>query len=161
MLLKQGEAGLIFAFRFSFFDIRTAIEYPILTFKNPILTFALSWKVLFSYSKSYFHIHMYGLSGQSLFLYLKSNFDSHAEAEFKTLFWDSHLIRLPCFDIQNPILTLELSRKILFWHSRFYFDIRAEPEYLNLTFKIVFWYSSVGLDVIPCDFLTKIDFFAV
>ena len=33
MLLKQGEAGLIFAFRFSFFDIRTETEYPILTFK--------------------------------------------------------------------------------------------------------------------------------
>ena len=33
------------------------------------------------------------------------------------------------FDIknpQNPILTFAMSRKILFWHSKFYFDIRTE-----------------------------------
>ena len=57
MLLKQGEAGLIFAFRFSFYDIRTETEYPIiLTFKILFWTFALSLKILFSYSKSYFHM---------------------------------------------------------------------------------------------------------
>ena len=29
-------------------------------------------------------------------------------------------------DPQNPILTFAMSRKILFWHSKFYFDIRTE-----------------------------------
>ena len=29
------------------------------------------------------------------------------------------------FDIQNPILTFELSRKILFWYSKSYLDIRT------------------------------------
>ena len=47
MLLKQGEVGLIFAFRFSIFDIRTETDYPILTFtelENPFFIF----KILFS-----------------------------------------------------------------------------------------------------------------
>ena len=46
------------------------------------------------------------------------------------------------FDIQNPILTFELSRKIVFWHSKSYFDIRTESENRILTFKILFWQSN-------------------
>ena len=61
------------------------------------------------------------------------------------------------FDIQNPILTFELSQKIVFWHSKSYFDIRTESEYLfwhwksYLTFelsrKIVFWQSKFYFDI--------------
>ena len=36
----------------------------------------------------------------------------------------------------------ELSRKIVFWHSKSYFDIRTEPENRILIFKILFWHSS-------------------
>ena len=46
------------------------------------------------------------------------------------------------FDIQNPILTFELSRKMLFWYSKSYFDIRTESENRILTFKILFWHSN-------------------
>ena len=146
MLLKQGEAGLIFAFRFSFFDIRTETEYPIFKFKilnwhlhcvgksyfyvqNPIFTYALSRIIsILTFKIQFWHSHWGGIPTCILI--------------FKTLFWDSHL-----------------SRKILFWHSRFYFDIRSESEYPNLTFKVAFWHSSVGRDVIPSDFLAKIVFF--
>ena len=46
------------------------------------------------------------------------------------------------FDIQNPILTFELSRKNVFWHSKSYFDIRTEAENPILIFKILFWHSN-------------------
>ena len=148
---------------FSLFDIRTETEYPILTFK--ILFWYYHWV-----RKSYFHIQnlifTYALSRIITILTFKIQFwHSHWGGTliltFKTLFWDSHLVRLSCFDIQISFLTLALSRKILFWHSRFYFDIRSESEYPNLTIKIVFWHSTVGGGVIPCDFLAKIDFILI
>ena len=36
----------------------------------------------------------------------------------------------------------ELSRKIVFWHSKSYFDIRTESENAILIFKIRFWHSN-------------------
>ena len=36
----------------------------------------------------------------------------------------------------------ELSRKIVFWHSKSYFDIRSESENAILIFKILFWHSN-------------------
>ena len=61
------------------------------------------------------------------------------------------------FDVQNPILTsFTLSRKILFWHSKSYFDIHSESEnriltftYFDiqcpiLTFNILFWHSHLS-----------------
>ena len=55
----------------------------------------------------------------------------------KILFWHSKFY----FDIQNSILTFALSRKILFGHSKSYFDIRYESENLILIFKILFLFS--------------------
>ena len=81
--------------------------------QNSILTFELSRKMIFRYSKSYF--------------------DIRTESEnriltFKILFWHSNWVAKSYFDIQNPILTFELSRKIVFWHLKSYFDIRTESE---------------------------------
>ena len=39
-------------------------------------------------------------------------------------------------------LILELSRKMLFWHSKSYFDIRTESENRIFTFEILFWQSN-------------------
>ena len=46
------------------------------------------------------------------------------------------------FDIRNPILTFELSRKMLFWYSKSYFVIRTERDNRIFTFIILFWHSS-------------------
>ena len=78
---------------------------------------------------------------------------------FKILFWHLNRVVKSYFDIQNPILTFELSGKILFlyskselifalsrnmlfWHSKTYFDIRTESEKAILAFKILFWHSN-------------------
>ena len=94
---------------------------------------------------------------------------------FEILFWNSNLVGKSYFDIRNPILTLELSlkivfwysnpiltfklsRKMLFWYSKSYFDIRTESENQILTFKILFftfdlrlkmqfWYSKSYFDI--------------
>ena len=71
----------------------------------------------------------------------------------KILFWHSLWVGKFYFDIQNSILTFALSSKILFWHSKSYFDIRYESEksyfdVLNpiLSFamsrKILCWHSN-------------------
>ena len=119
---------ILFWYPKSYFDIRTESENPILTFKilfwhsnwvgksylniqnvnvgktyfdiqTPILTFALSRKILFWYSKSYFDI--------------RTESENHILIS-KILFWHLHWIGTSYFDIQNPILTFELSRNILF-----------------------------------------------
>ena len=59
---------------------------------------------------------------------------------FRHSLWD----RISNFDIQNSILAFALSRNILFWHSKSYFDIRTESEYAILTFKILYWNSHWG-----------------
>ena len=60
---------------------------------------------------------------------------------FNVLDWHSNGVGISCFDILNLILTFELSRKILFWHSKTYFDIFYESENPILIFKILFWHS--------------------
>ena len=94
-LFEQGEVGLIFVFRFSFFAFR----------------------FLF-------------------FVFHFSFFDIRTESEnpiliFKILFWHSHWVGKSYFDIQNPILSFALSRKILFWSFA--------PSR-----KILFWYIKIG-----------------
>ena len=131
----------------SYFDIQ-----------NPISIFELSRKMLFWYSKSYFDIRTVGksyfdirntilildLSRIKLFWHSKSYFDIRTESEnriltFKVLFRQSNGVGKCYFDFQRPILTFELSRKIVFWHSKSYFDIRTEPENAILIFKNLFW----------------------
>ena len=83
------------------------IQNPILTFepsrkivfwpKNPILTFELSLKMLFWHSKSYFDI--------------RTELESRI-LTVKILFWHSNWVGKFYFDIQNPILTFGLSRKM-------------------------------------------------
>ena len=74
-----------------------------------------------------------------LFWYLKSYFDIRTQSEnvlfiFKVLFLHSNGVGKCYFEIENPILTFELSRKMLFWHSKAYSDIRTESE--NAIFDI-------------------------
>ena len=52
--------------------------------------------------------------------------------------------RISYFEIQNPILTLEIGPNIVLWHSKSYFDIRTWDEYHIVTFKILFWHSNWG-----------------
>ena len=105
--------------------------------------------MLFWYSKSNFwhSILTFELSRKMLFWYSKSYFDIRTESEnalliFEILFWHSENSILTCsFDIQDPILTFEPSRKIVFWPWKCYFDIRTESENRILTFEILFWHS--------------------
>ena len=105
------------------------------------MTFALSPKIIFCHSKSYFDIRT---ETENPILIFKILFwHSHWENPiliFKILFWHSHWVRIYYFDIQNPILTFALRRKILFWYSKSYFDIRTEWDNPILTFKILFWH---------------------
>ena len=43
-------------------------------------------------------------------------------------------------ELENAILTFELIRKIVFWHSKSNFDIRTESENTIMIFKILFWH---------------------
>ena len=131
----------------SYFDILTGAEYRILTFKilfwhlnwgqisnfdiqDPILTFELrpnikiGRNIAFWHSKSYFDIWLTGAEYRIL--------------TFKILFWHTNWVGISCFDIQNPILTIKLRLNIVFRHSKFYFDIRAETEYRNWHSKCYF-----------------------
>ena len=100
------------------------------------------------------------------FWHLQSYFDIWHEAEYRLLtfkipwwhskqgwilhldinflFWLSNWRRISHFDIQNPILTLEMRPIIVFWNSKSYFDIRTQDEDRILTFKILFWQSKWG-----------------
>ena len=95
------------------FDIRTESENCILYSKSyfdigpesesPILTFAVSRKILLWYSKSYFDI---GPESENPILIFKSYFDIRYQSE-------------------NPILTF----KIIFWHSHFWhFRLKANVQ---------------------------------
>ena len=57
-------------------------------------------------------------------------------------FFHSKSGRMSYFDIQNPILTLEIVLDIVLWQS--YSDIRTWDEYHIATFKILFWHSNWG-----------------
>ena len=132
-------------------DIRTEPKNPILTFKilfwhshwvwisyfdiqNPILTFELSRKILFRHSKSYFDIRTE--SENSILIYKLHPILSFAMSR-NILFWLIANVKLDfeCFSI------FALSPKILFWHSKSYFDIHTESENPISTFKILFWHS--------------------
>ena len=125
----------------SYFDIRTKSENAILIFK------ILFW-----------HSNWLGKSNSKL------NFDIRTESKnriltFKIIFRHSNWVGKCYFDIQNPILTFELSRKMLFWYLKSdfgirtvsensiltfksYFDIRTESENAILAFKVIFWHSN-------------------
>ena len=59
--------------------------------------------------------------------------------------------RMLYFDIQNPILTIEIWANIVFWHSKSYLDIGTGAEYRILTFKlgpnIVFSHAKSYFDI--------------
>ena len=63
---------------------------------------------------------------------------------FKILFWHCNCGLISYIDIQNPILTFELWPNIVFWHSKFSFDIWNLVEYRILTYKILFWHWNCG-----------------
>ena len=118
------------------FDIQTESENAILTFK--ILFWHLNWvgkcnlifKFMFWHSiwveKWYFDIlnpnfNIRTESENAILIFKKSYFDIRTESEhrifsFNILFSHSNWIGKLYFDIQYPILTFELSRKILFWY---------------------------------------------
>ena len=115
-----GKWYWIFLYSKSYFDIRTESENRILTFeillwhsnwvgnsycdiRNPILTFKLSLKIIFFPWKPYYDIRTESENAIIIFEIVCCH--------SKKLVGKSYL------DIQNPILTFELSRKIVFWHS--------------------------------------------
>ena len=121
ILTFEMSRKMLFWYSKSYFDIRSESENRILTFKilfwlskwvgkcyfdiqNPILTFELSRKIVFWHSKFYFDIQT---DSENRFL------------AFKILFWHSNWVGKCYYEIKNPILTLELSRKIVFWQSKF------------------------------------------
>ena len=61
-----------------------------------------------------------------------------------SFFFHSKSGRISYFDLQNPILTLEIGPNIVLWHSKSYFDIRTWDEYHIVTFKILFWHLNWG-----------------
>ena len=96
----------------SYFDIRYGSEKSYFDIQNPIVRFALSrkiknlfwhspWigKILIWHSKSYCEIRTESENQNSLF-------------NFKILFRPSHWVGKSYFDIQNPISTFAMSRKI-------------------------------------------------
>ena len=128
----------------SYFHIQTDSENRILTFEilfwhsiwvgksyfdiqNPILTFELSRKMLFLYTKSYFDNRT---ETENRIFTFEICFNILTASEIVFLHSKSvltfELRRKSYFDIRSPILTFELSRKIIFWHSKSYFDIRTE-----------------------------------
>ena len=130
--------------------------------QNSILTFELSWKIVFWHSKFYFDIRTELenaiLISKIIFWHsnwvekwyfdiLNPNFNIRTESEnailiFKILFWHLNWVGTSCFLVQYPIFTFQLSRKIVFWHSISYFDIRTESENSILILKILFWHSN-------------------
>ena len=78
-----------------------------------------------------------------LFWHSKSYFDIRTESENRILtliilFLHSNWVGKSYFDIQNPILTSDLSQKMLFWYAKSYFNIRTESENAILIFEILF-----------------------
>ena len=72
-------------------------------------------------------------------LFWHSNWVGKCYSISKILFWHSTYVGKCYFDIQNPILTFQLSRKIIFWHSKSYSDIQTESEILfSLMWGILF-----------------------
>ena len=154
--------NIVFWHSITYFDIRNQAEYRILLFKilflhsklgqissfdiqNPILTFKIGPNIVFWHSKPYFDIQ----TGTEYRIFtFKILFDFRNKAEYRILtfwilFWHSIWGWIAYFDIQNPILTFEIGRNIVFWYSKSYLDIRTEAEYRILTFKILFWHLNL------------------
>ena len=131
----------LFVFRFSLFVFRYSnwVGKSNFDIQNPILTFALSRKILFSYSKSSSDVRIESENPTLIFkiLFWHSNWVGKSYFDIQNPFLHSHWVGKSFFHIQNPILTFELSRKILFWHSKSYFDIRNQLENRILTFKLL------------------------
>ena len=120
---QQGEVGLIFVFfffRFStfamnrktYFDIQNPIFWhwvgkSYFDIHNPILTLDLDRKILFCLSKSYFDIRTESENQNRILTFAVSR---------KILFWhskscfDIRYVGKSNFDIQNPLLTLAMSK---------------------------------------------------
>ena len=107
----------LFVFRFWFFAFRFSI-------------FELSRKIVFWHSKSYFDIRTESEKASLIFkiLFCHSNWVGKSYFDIQNPILTFELSRKMLFLIQNPILTFELSRKMLFWYSKSYFDIRTESE---------------------------------
>ena len=146
-LLKQGEVGWFFVFRYSikgednlFFVLRFSF------FAFRFSTFEFGPNIAFWHSKSYFDIRIRAeyriLTFKILFWHSNSGRISNFDIQNPILHSNSG--RISNFDIQNPILTFELGPNIEFWHSKSYFDIRIRAQYRILTFKILFWHSNLG-----------------
>ena len=107
--------------------------------QNPILTFELCWKIVFRYSKSYFDIRT---ETENRIQNPILTFELSRKIEFmifKILFRHLKWVGRFYFDIKILIFTFELSRKIVSWHSKFYFYIRTESGNAILIFKILFF----------------------
>ena len=111
--------------------------------QNPIVTFELCRKIVAWHSKSYFGIRTESENGILIYI---------------ILLWHSNWVGKSYFVIQNPILTFELSRKMLFrfskiqiWHSNWveksYFDIPNPILTVEMSRKILFLYSKSYFDI--------------
>ena len=135
-------SNIVFWHSISYFDIQNRAECCILTLKNTILTLDIGPNIVFWYSKSYFDIRT---EAEYHVLTLKILFWHSTRADFriltfKILSWHLNKGCISYFDIQNPILTLEIGPNIVFWHSQSYSDIQTEAEFVILTLKILFWH---------------------
>ena len=111
---------------------------------SPELIISVSQKARWSWFDFRFSIFVFRFS---FYVFRFSFSDIRTQSEnpiliFKILFWHSNWVGKLYFDIQNPILTFELSREILFWNSKSYCDIRTELENPILVFKTLFWHSN-------------------
>ena len=116
ILLFELRETIVFLHSKSYFDIRVESENRNLTFEIIISTLELSRKMLFWYSKSYFDIRSESENRILTFkiLFWHSKWVGNAILIFKILFWHSNWVGKSYFDIQNPTLAFELSRKMLF-----------------------------------------------
>ena len=128
-----------FNVQISYFDIRMGHEYRILTFK-------LKLNIVFWHSKSYFDIQTEAVYRILTFEipFWHSNWGGISHFDIQNPIYTFKLRPISYFDIQNPILAFILGRKIVFWLSKCYFDIRTEGEYHIWTFKILFIHSTWG-----------------
>ena len=108
------------------------------------MTFEESRKILFLYSKSYCNIRAVSENRILTFKILFSHSNRVGKCYFniQNPIVTFELSQKIVFCIQNPILTFELNRKILYWNWKSYFQIRTESENAILTFKILFWHSN-------------------
>ena len=122
---------MLFWYSKSYFDIRTESENAILIFK--ILFWHSNWVGKYF---DYFDIR----TSENPHIFTFELFDIRTESENSILTFKIHSnwVGKSYFDIRNPILTFELSPKIVFWYSKSYLSF-------ELSRKIVFWHSKSDL----------------